>query len=250
MINQGKDVPEKTLAVFPVPRLMKEMTEQSIYDIIKPSPQKREWFNPHFYRCLPLTIGNQYGFTIYSGFEFTVGWDGRDEVDGVTVEVPNSYEENIGKWPAVSAHFGYGIVTLTLPFDLRTPPGVNLMTINPTNVVLPLLTVMTGVVETDNLRRDFTINLRLQIPNTKVTILKGTPLATLLPIPRYFADEFKLTMAEELFDSETVKEEIDAEYASFVKRRDVEKNLRNKVGKDYMRGQDVYGNKFPDHQRP
>jgi hypothetical protein len=56
MINQGNNVPEKTIAVFIEKDLSKDITKDRLFNLIKKSPKKRDWFTPHFYRCLPLTI--------------------------------------------------------------------------------------------------------------------------------------------------------------------------------------------------
>ena len=105
----------------------------------------------------------------------------------------NETEKELNKkHPRIDSHFGEGIITIGTPFILRTPPGINIMTINPPNYIIPNITVMTGVIETDNLRRNFTFNLKIQMPNIRVTVPAGTPLAGFIPIPRYFADNFEL----------------------------------------------------------
>jgi hypothetical protein len=109
---------------------------------------------------------------------------------------------------------------------------------------------MTGVVEADNLRKNFTFNLKIQIPNIKTTIPAGWPLAAFMPVPRYYCDEFNLDFAENLFDGDIVNEELKAENDAGQYRANVEINLKDHVGKHYMQGKDVYGNKFKDHQKP
>jgi hypothetical protein len=124
------------------------------------------------------------------------------------------------------------------------------MTINPPNFVIPNITVMTGVVETDNLRRGFGFNLKIQIPNIRVKVEKGSPLAGFIPIPRYFADEFVLADAETLFDEKTVVEEQQAFIDNKLLRKEVSSELYNQMDSLYFDGKDVYGNKFLDHQKP
>lgn len=137
---------------------------------------------------------------------------------------------------------------MSIPISFRTPPGINLMTINPPNYVIPNITVMTGVIETDNLRYFFTFNLKVQIPNMKVFVPAGTPLTSFIPIPRYFADSFELKMSDEIFSKEIVDEEIQAMLDSIKHRLEVEPQLKNRVNKNYMLGRDIYHNKFKDHQ--
>lgn len=252
MINDDiNNVPEKTISIFIAPEVEDEdLTKKRILKLISPSTKKREWFTPHFYRCLPLTIGNQYGFTICSEFDFWFEWDGGDSSESTKL----GFDEKIFKdktfYPGIRTHFGHGIITINTPFFIRTPTGVNVMTMNPPNHVIPNITCMAGVVETDNLRRNFTFNLKIQMPNIRVFIPAGTPLAAFIPIPRYYADQFELKFADELFSKEIIDEEINSDKDSDKYRKNVELNLPNGVGKSYMMGKDVYGNVFKDHQRP
>jgi hypothetical protein len=124
------------------------------------------------------------------------------------------------------------------------------MTINPPNHVLPNITVMTGVIETDNLRRNFTFNLKIQMPGIRTFFPAGTPLAGFIPIPRYYADSFEIKDAEEIFNEEIFIEEMQATLDIGTYRDQVEVDYKHKVGKLYFKGIDVYGNKFPDHQGP
>jgi len=250
MINQGINVPDKTIAIFFDDFVNNFKEKEKLNNILDKPPKKRDWFDANFYRCLPLTIANGYGFIIKSEFDFSFVWNGGNGTDAISFE----FDENKGDlnklYPKISTHFGYGIITINPPFVLRTPPGVNLMTINPPNYIIPNVTVMSGVVETDNIRRNFTINLKIQMPGIKVTVAAGTPLAAIIPIPRYYADEFELKYAEDIFDQETIDEEMQADIDTNVYRTEIEPTLPNNAGKQYMRGVDVYGNKFLDHQKP
>ena len=252
MINDGiNDVPDKTIAIFTNPSTYDPtLTQKRILDMVKRPDKKRDWFDPHFYRCLPLTIGNQYGFTVSLEFDVTFEWNGGDSADSIFFK----FDENKGDlnklYPRIETHFGHGIITINTPYSFRTPPGVNLITMNPPNYVIPNVTVMTGVIETDNLRRSFTFNLKIQIPNIRTTIPAGYPLAAFMPIPRYYSDKFNLNFAENLFNKDIVDEELKAESDAGDYRQNIEPTLKNSVGKHYMQGKDVYGNVFKDHQKP
>jgi hypothetical protein len=244
MINQGKDVPKNTIVIFE--DSYDSDLKPVIKKILKRPDKTRDWFDPHFYKCLPLKIGNQYGFVLSAEFDFSFEWNGENGKDAVTFFVDDD-SNNYGKFPAIESHFGHGIITINPPFTLRTPPGVNLMTINPPNYFIPNITAMTGVIETDNLRRNFTFNLKIQMPGIRVFIPAGTPLAAFIPIPRYFSDEFELVFADEVFDKETIEEE-DNSAIGETKTRQENDYLTLKPNRRYMRGIDLYGNKFPDHQ--
>ena len=249
MINQGNNVPDKTIAVFTEPLFAPEFENKKrdrLPNIIDKPPKKREWFTPHFYKCLPLTIGNQYGFIIKSEFDFSVIWDGGSSTEATVFSFYEKEETLNKKFPRIESHFGSGIITINPPFTLRTPPGVNLMTINPPNYIIPNMTVMVGVIEADNLRRNFTINLKIQVPNLKINIPAGAPLAAIIPIPRYFADSFELKYAEDIFSENEIIDELQAQNDASFHREFVE---TNGAGRHYLLGQDIYGNKFPDHQK-
>jgi len=253
MINDGiNNVPDKTIAVFtdPFNTSWQHDNKKRLFDMVDKPPKKRDWFTPHFYRCLPLTIGNQYGFIIKSEFDFSFIWDGGDSKDSIKLFLNESIEEVDKKHPRIETRFGSGILTINPPFTLRTPPGVNLMTINPPNYIIPNVTVMTGVIETDNIRRNFTFNLKIQIPNIQVNVPAGAPIAGFIPIPRYYADSFKLDYAEDIFDDSIIDEETEALTNENLQRKEIDPSLPNGVDKFYFKGQDVYGNKFPDHQKP
>lgn len=252
MINDGiNDVPPNTIVVFRGDEKGNNVSKETIFSLVKKSEKKRDWFTPNFYRCLPLIIGNQYGFTICSQFDFEVEWNGDISKEGVKFWFTEDLDFlNENKYPHISSHFGSGIITINPPFALRTPSGVNLMTINPPNHVLPNITVMTGVVETDNLRRNFTFNLKIQIPHIKLFIPAGTPLAAFIPIPRYFADKFSLKFEDEVFGTSVLEEEHEAGSKANELRDWTVKNTTSKVDRQYFKGVDVLGNTFKDHQGP
>lgn len=261
MINQGSNVPDNTIAVFidksvangTSSNSRRKPTEpmttfEEVSSLMYKPPKKRSWFTNHFYRCLPLSIANQYGFVLTLPFDIELTWDGRETIDAVKIK---SDDDSYFK---VISLFGSGIVTIVTPYFLRTPPGVNLMTINPPNYILPNITVLNGVVETDNIRGPFTFNIKLQIPGITTTLKKGMPVSGIIPIPRYFADGFTLKDASDIFTQEEIDEENKANDDHSDLRLDtnldVKKTNKYKPDRLYMRGIDIYKNKFPDHQLP
>jgi hypothetical protein len=246
MINQGNNVPDNTIAVFKNPAGV-ELSYERISKLIKKPERTRNWFDPNFYRCLPLVIGNTYGFVMITEIDFSMVWDGGQHANSLQFLIDGNIYEN---YPKMDSRFGNGVATFIYPMTFRTPSGVNLMTINPPNVIIPNVTVMTGIVESDNLRRDFSFNLKVQTPNVPIHFKAGDPIAGIIPIPRYYADKFELVDAEEIFDGKTVREEIKAYSAADSHRAFRQNKLPNKVGRHYFKGEDVYGNKFPDHQLP
>jgi hypothetical protein len=247
MINQGNNVPDKTIALF-------DLTGGQASSLIRKPKKKRDWFTPNFYHCHPLTIANQYGFEIISAYPINLLWNGKNNEEDLEItKIISEEENNTEHIQDFATSFGEGILTVLTDVIPRTPPGVNLLITGPINTILPGITSMTAVVESDNIRTPFTVNLKVNQPNALIHIPKGTPLATMIPIPRYFGDNFELKDSNDLFSQELFLEEV--EIAAKQSERRNSKNLGHRHygesswDKDYFNGQDFYGNKFPDHQK-
>ncbi|MFM7709205.1 MAG: DUF6065 family protein, partial [Gammaproteobacteria bacterium] len=146
--------------------------------------------------------------------------------------------------------FGLGIVTVQTAFALRTPPEINLMTMQPHNSFIDGLQHLTGVVEADNLRRDFTFNLKITRPGFPVEIKVGDLLAAVMPIPRGFVERFELIDAYEAFAPDTIAAEQQTARDFGREREEVDSKNKRGVGRRYFRGEDVYGNGFQhSHQQ-
>jgi hypothetical protein len=257
IINQNDDlvVPEKTIAFFPV--IANDDVEPFNLDdvklFLKPLnvDHKREWFSPNFYRCLPLAIGNMQGFVFSLPYGFDVIWNGGKDPKDISIRCHNDFEpyKNVN-FAYPSSEFGSGVLTIHYPITLKTPPNVNLMTISPPNFPVPAMSPMTGVVESDNIRFGFTLNLKIDVPNIVIRVLPDSPLVGIIPIPRYFCDSFELKSAYDVFDIEVIEEEkkVVREHSDVR----IKNNLDNERPKDglYYKGMDVRGNKFKDHQLP
>ena len=242
MINKHPNiVPENKILIVPE----SDHNKDDYLDIVESlkGHKTRDWVSQHVIHCLPITIGNQYGFAIKSTADFTAIWDGDSSPSATTVKL-NSESKQI-----INSHFGSGLITVQNRFTFRTPPNINLMILNPPNYFIPNLTNMFAVVETDNLRRDFTFNLKITTPNVEVNVKKGDYLSAVIPIPRYFVDGFDVELAENYFDHSIIhNEQLEMRNAGD-ERAGSDKQKPHGIGKRYWRGEDTQGNKFVDHQR-
>jgi hypothetical protein len=249
-------VPEKTIACIPLIQDKSILPfNMDISSFLKPlnKNHKRDWFTPHFYKCLPLSIANMQGFAFSSPFSFEVFWNGENNLDSIFFKVYNdSGIQNFEKMNhvTVSSHFGHGIFTMDFPLMLKTPPNVNLMTIAPPNYPLPGISPMSGVVETDNLSFTFTLNFKIDLPNTLIKIEKNYPLMGIIPIPRYYCDSFELVNAYDVLDKDDIEEQRQIALEQSISRRKNNNDPDGKSDRRYYRGTDIRNNKFKNHQLP
>jgi hypothetical protein len=248
-------VPDQTIAFIPIiPNQGVEQFDMNISSFLKPLNQdhKRYWFTPNFYKCLPLSIANMQGFAFSSPFSFEVFWNGESTKDSISFNFHNDCEiDNFEKMNHVSiaSEFGHGIFTMHFPLILKTPPNVNLMTIAAPNYPLAGISPMSGVIEADNLSFTFTLNFKIDLPNTLIKIEKNYPLMGIIPIPRYYCDSFKLVNAYDILNEDDIEEQ-----RQIAKEQTVSRNKQNEYGEKadgrYYRGIDIRKNKFKNHQLP
>lgn len=242
----GGDVPEGVILIVP------QIKSGDCYwqEILEPlaGSIKRDWFTSHFYYCLPLVIGNQYGFIIKSTRDLTISWPGGDEPVSI---VFNDIDENNIREPEKQAFknlFRSGILTIQNRFAFKTAPGINLMTIQPPNFFIPGVVAMTGVVETDNIRRDFTFNLKVTVPNMAITIRRGDPVGAFIPVPRNFVETHELKHILDIFSNEQLQIELNETYALSQERQTVDLEKPHYAGRRYFNGVHTTGEKYTNHQ--
>jgi hypothetical protein len=238
----GYEVPDNKILVVPhgidSPTYFDEVIESLAGSV------KREWMNPHAYYCLPLTVGNQYGFIIKSMRDFDIMWDGTHSDAKITF----LNEDNADK-QFIKTGFGDGIVTVQNRFALKTPPGINIMTWQPPNYFIKGCFALTGIIECDNIRRDFTFNFKVTVPNINVEVRKGDPIAAFIPIQRYFIDDFKVESVFDYFSNEIVNNDINESIALGNERNTIDKEKPHASGRRYFSGTHINNSKYPDHQK-
>lgn len=241
----GGDVPDNAILIVP----QKNLGDCYWQEVIKPlaGSIKRDWFTSHFYYCLPLIIGNQYGFLVQSTRDLTLWWPGGEEPVEIkyndTIDGVNNVEKQTFK-----NGFRCGILTIQNTFALKTAPGINLMTIQPPNFFIPGTVAMTGVIETDNIRRDFTFNLKVTVPNMEIHIKKGDPVGAFIPIPRGFVEQHELKYFLDVFSSESLDVERNEAIALSIERQTVDLDKPHFSGRKYFRGIHTDGEPYIDHQ--
>lgn len=208
---------------------------------------KRDWFNNHAYYCLPLNIGNQYGFILKAAYDFDATWDGSSG-NPKDIEVKTYSDDNLNM-QNIHPGFAEGVLTIQNNFQLKTPIGINLMTIQPPNMFIPGMVAMTAVIEADQMRRDFSFNLKLTDPGRVVKVKKGDALAAFIPIQRYFVDKFELLAANKYFSEELINNERNDSHEFGRQRLNEDREKSHLAGRRYFNGIHAFGEKFKDHQK-
>ncbi len=246
MINHpGHEIPPGVLAIVTVD----DTTDGYYTEILLPlaGVTTRSWFTVPFYYCLPLVIGNQTGFVFRSTRDFDATWAGGDAPATIMW-----IDDDLPMKQDVTTQFSHGIISIQNQFWIRTAPGISVMTIQPPNAYIHGLVAMTGVVETDNIRRDFTLNLRITTPGIVVSVRKGDFLSGLVPIRRHETEGYALRLASEVVGASALAGERE-EARSLSTERQVRDYLpaygRPGPGRRYARGEHTTGEMYVDHQR-
>jgi hypothetical protein len=220
------------------------------------------------YRCLPLAIANQVGWTLPSPATFTAYWDGGIAKENVQIRfepppgtadpfavIMVSMEEPppvVYNDSRISSHFGNGVVTFSIPYLFRTPRGINLWVKGPTNYIKDGAQPLEGVVETDWLPATFTMNWKLTRPHYPVRFERGEPICMVLPIPRGLSEEM-----EPRYVPLDANPELAQEYREWEKSRTAfnealaiehPEAVRRGWQRDYMKGRTVSGSRAEQHQ--
>lgn len=156
-------------------------------EVVNYTPQ-RDWMNntnqKYVYRCLPMTIANQCGYTVLNPSSFKAKWNGNDDYNGVEIEHFEDYSFNVP-----SSHFGNGILTLHVDFIVTTNNENSIYVKGPSNFFRKNINPLEGIVETFWLPFSFTMNYKFYEPG-EVIFEKGTPLFSFFPINLNYIESF------------------------------------------------------------
>jgi len=216
------------------------------------APIGREWMertrNRFAFRCLPMLIANQAGWLMLNAQKLTATWDGGEGLDALRIE------QLIGEPPPwAKSHFGSGILTFSLPYLFRTPPGYNLHVRGPSNWPKDGVCALEGVVETDWTEATFTMNWKLTRANHAVVFEVGEPIAMIIPQRRGELERFRPEIR-----SLPTEPALDEAYRRWSRSRaEFNRGLKEpgsaarKAGwqRHYMHGKSVNLEPAPEHQR-
>lgn len=199
------------------------------------------------YRCLPLVIANQSGWDVLCPATVAASWDGGAGLGAVRVQSLRGEAEGVA-----SSHFGSGVLTFTLGWLFRTPPGFVLWCKGPANAPRDAISPLEGVIETDWSPYPFTMNWKFTRPGA-VMFRRGDPVCTIVPYPRGLLASFKPEVAS-IVDA---PEDLRRDYAAWRDSRSAflaglevadSEERRRKWQRAYMLGAYPDGRTFPGHE--
>jgi hypothetical protein len=218
---------------------------------LEPAPAGREWMgvtrDAFANRCLPLLIANQAGWHLLNPVGVRARWNGGDRIPDLVVEPLG------GEAPLAVSHFGSGILTFTIPYLFRTPPGWNLLARGPANLPKDGACALEGLVETDWSPATFTMNWILTHPGAEVIFEPGEPIALLVPMRRGDLEAFEPEVKDLDADPEVARayRAWRKGRADFLEDLPIPGTEANERGwqRDYVLGKRADGTAAPEHQR-
>lgn len=216
-----------------------------------PAARNRDWMdattNRFAYRCLPLLMGNQTGWFILNSHAMRFYWTGTNHPNSISIQSLDPSGHVVA-----SSHFGHGVITWSVPWLFKTPPGWNLLVRGPTNWCKDGATPLDGIVETDWSVATFTMNWRVTREGEPIIFQKDEPIALILPQRRGETESFNPVIRDIAADP-ALKAEYDKWFASrnqFLKDLPIPGTQANRETweKHYFQGVSPHQASASDHQ--
>jgi hypothetical protein len=122
-------------------------------------------------------MANASGWEVLTPVGITAVWDGGLGLESVQVTTDGPVDSDMNP----RSEFGFGIVTFSVPFLLRTAPGFDLLARGPANRPKDGVSALEGLVETDWAVMTFTMNWQITRPDTPVRWEPGEAVCMLVP---------------------------------------------------------------------
>jgi hypothetical protein len=225
---------------------------------IAPAARWRKWMNDTHARwanrCLPLLVANEHGWVLLNSYPFVATWTGEDHQTSLKIEFSG---EEVPPQPRPESHFGYGIVTWTIPYLFQTPPGYNLLVRGPANWPKDGAHALEGLVETDWSLATFTMNWKITRPNHPVSFDEDEPYCMIVPQRRGELRSFRPRIRQ-LAQAPDIREAVDRHAESrhqlsvgkFLAEHSLEFEPHTLAWEqDYFRGRRLDGTLAAEHEK-
>jgi hypothetical protein len=236
MLNEQNKIIKENIDLDVYFLLDNENQLQQASKLIQNPSAKREWINKDpqqifAYSCIPMTNASESGVWIVADSSFNVFWNGGKLLQDVIFTF-DSEDDKKNSLVSVSSHFPTGIITFSLPFIFRTPPGWGLYVSGCPNFPINGLQALEAIVETNWLPFTFTMNYKITEPNKVVRIEKGMPICRIIPHQLNLNEKININLKKISDDKNLMnkwKEWSDSRFAWNSSLRDKSKNGDNKT---------------------
>lgn len=171
------------------------------FDLV-PASVNRDWMtnssNKFAYRCLPLLIGNGYGWELRSNSEFIAQYKGGNTQQDI--EITNLCGTNFP-----TSHFGEGVITWHVGYLFKTEYPYGLYVTGPPNTKYLNIIPLTGIVETYWLPFTFTMNWKFMGPGG-IHIKPGDIICQIFPVDMTMFDNVEAEIVPINNDPEMLKQ--------------------------------------------
>jgi len=155
---------------------------------IVPAPIVREWMKPE----LPdlgqawhsIVLANQSGWFVLADISVAANWNGGSAPSDIQIQA-----DGIAHFSRVSSCMGSGILTWTIPYVIRTPPGWNLLFRGPANCVKDGLIALEGLVEMDWIFDSLVFHWKFTRAG-RCDFQRGEPVGMVVPQRRFDLEHF------------------------------------------------------------
>jgi hypothetical protein len=149
------------------------------YGTIEPLSIKRKWMDEtweaHAYKCFPVGLTNQLGWSISFPEDISFIWD------GVSDATPDHVKILSGEKYAYSGRAN-GTISFNTGIMLKTDENVSLMSMPVPNLFFDGAVPFTTLISTSFFRGELPVAWMITKPNEIITIKAGTPVIAILPI--------------------------------------------------------------------
>ncbi len=235
---------------------MKDKLQLIAYEVVEqPMPlrtadRKRGWMEAlperFAYRCLPLVMANQSGWEILNPVPFTAKWNGKSDLDAISIKFAEEQS------PLIGSHFGNGVLTFSLGYLFRTTKAHNLWVKGPANQPKDGIAPLEGIIETDWAPFTFTMNWQFTRKRHKVAFAAGEPIATILPYPRHYIQKFDPALKNLNENAKLYQQYVDWRDSRLSFNEELKQSgsdaARKGWQRTYMKGEDQSGTAFAGHQ--
>lgn len=207
---------------------------------IKPMSIKRDWMDntpdKHAYRCFPVTQANMIGWSLSCNQDISFIWNGINDITSDNVNIIDGKDITYTGRGQSSVSFNTGLV-------FRTDENISMLTINPVNYFNLDFEVISSLISTSWFDKDFPLAIKAKIPNKKIIIKSGEPIATIIPISLTSLDNTDIKIYP-YFDKDKSREKANKSYGEAAQKL-------NTVGKWtdwYRNATNEYGETIGSHE--